>query len=509
MLTTILVILTVLILFLAAFLLFRTATWGSTPEPVDPIEVSEIDDWTVAEHLSRLIQLPTISYDDPARFNAKAFLSLHKELESMYPRLHRTLQVEKVNEYSLLYTWVGTNPELKPILLMSHIDVVPVDDDSDTAWTHPPFSGEIADGFVWGRGAQDIKSGVICTMESVECLLVEGYKPERTIYLAYGHDEELSGRHGAGAIVSVLKKRGVELEAVIDEGGAIFQSINPWVEGPVAMVGIGEKGFLSLVLTAETTGGHSAVPPRDTAIGKLSRAIARLEAHPMPYRLGPIISQLRPLSSELPFFFRVALANQWLFSGLLRSQLAADPKSAALVHTTTAPTMLSAGIKDNILPRQARAVINFRLLPGDSVLDVVHHLRKTIDDPEIQISPLYEDPLQRLASHGEKQQPADDPERIQRWGREAPPISDPEGPGYKMLETTIRQLYPDVLVTSALSTGATDARYYSEICPQVFRFMPFRFGPDDLRRIHGIDERMSIKNLGDGVRFFMAWIKKF
>ncbi len=198
----------------------------------------------------------------------------------------------------------------------------------------------------------------------------------------------------------------------------------------------------------------------------------------------------------------MAFANLWLFGGWVRRKLEAEPRTAALLRTTTAPTMLSAGVKDNILPRQARAVLNFRVLPGDTIQDVVDHVRRVIDDPEVHLEPL--DPPTIDPSSGQTDE-SDDP--VVRTGREASPISDPQGPGYAVLDTTIRQVFPEVAVVPALTTGATDARYYVPLCSQVFRFIPIRLAPSDQARAHGINERISIKNCGDLARFFARWIQ--
>ncbi|MCL4560449.1 MAG: M20 family peptidase [Chloroflexi bacterium] len=492
----------VLILFLVAVLLFRTAMYSSSSEPVEPAELVDIDDWTAAEHLSRAIRCQTISHQDPELFDRQAFLSLHKELESMYPRLHRLLKLEKVNQYSLLYTWPGSNPELKPILLMSHLDVVPVEAGSEKDWEHPPFSGEIAEGFVWGRGALDIKCGVTSILEAVECLVQGNFQPERTIYLAFGHDEEVSGMDGAGSIAKLLQERGVELETVVDEGGALVTDVVPWVDRPVAMVGVGEKGYLSLALAVDSPGGHSAAPPVITAIGRLSGAIHRLETQQMPDHLGTIKAMYHPLADELPMGVKMVFANLWLFGGWLRSRLEAMPRTAALIRTTTAPTMISAGVKDNILPRQARAVVNFRVLPEDTIQDVVDHVKRVIGDPEVRVESLYE-----TAIDPSPEQAGESVDPVVRTGRAASPVSDPLGPGYALLDTTIRQVFPDAAVAPTLTTGATDARYYVPLCAQVFRFMPIRMTPVDQLRPHGVNERISIKNIGDLARFFARWIQ--
>ena len=272
-----------------------------------------------------------------------------KHFKEMYPLLHQTLKCEIVKNRSLLYTWEGTRPELKPILIMAHQDVVPVDPDSLSTWTHPPFSGEIADGYIWGRGALDIKSQVVAALETVELFLKEGFHPQRTLYLAFGEDEEVGGL-GAQAIVELLKSRNVRLATVVDEGGLVMKDFFPGVTTPVAMVGVAEKGYLTLKLTAEGTPGHSSTPPTHTAIGILAEAITRIEAAPLPADINVSLPMYRSIGSELPFKFRLVLANLWLLGGLAEAELSKKPTTNAGIRTTTAVTIIQGGIKDNIIP---------------------------------------------------------------------------------------------------------------------------------------------------------------
>ena len=262
---TILVVVLVLILFLLAFLLARTGVYGKRIEPVDALEGIKVDVNLVAEHLANVIRKATISNLDPAKVDGKPFLELHKVLESMYPRVHATLARQVVNQYGLLYAWKGRKPELEPVLLAAHLDVVPVEAAGLDEWEHPPFSGQLADGYVWGRGTLDIKSQAIGILEAVENLLKEGYRPQRTVLLAFGHDEEVSGKLGAGTIAKKLEEEGVRLEAVLDEGGAVMEGLVPGIKSPVATIGVAEKGFLSLEFTARGDAGHSSIPPAHTA----------------------------------------------------------------------------------------------------------------------------------------------------------------------------------------------------------------------------------------------------
>jgi len=279
-----------LVLLLASALLlfvgvaaFRTLRFQSGQPPVERAPEVAVPAGA-AERLAGAVRIPTISHEDPAAFDAGAFQTLHAYLSTAFPRVHAQLRRETVGTHSLLYTWQGTDSSLKPMLLMGHLDVVPVEPGTEGQWQERPFSGRIADGFVWGRGAIDNKLSVLGTMEAVEMLLGEGFRPARTVYLAYGHDEEVGGARGAREIAALLKRRGVQLEMVLDEGGVIGDRLFPGVSAPTALVGIAEKGFVSLELSTRAAGGHSSLPPRQSAIGILSAAVARVEDNPMPAR---------------------------------------------------------------------------------------------------------------------------------------------------------------------------------------------------------------------------------
>jgi len=263
MLLTILVPVLALLIFVAAFLLIRASVFMRLPEPVEPVDLPEVNAEIAAGHLSLAIRARTVSYDDLPP-DALAFYELHRTLETLYPRVHATLEKQIVSDFSLLYRWRGSNLELPAVLFCAHLDVVPAGEDSLSQWQHPPFDGEIADEQVWGRGALDVKGQLIALMEAAEALIKAGFQPERTLYFAFGEDEEIGGQRGAARIAALLTERGEQLEAVLDEGGAIVQGTLPGVELPVALIGIAEKGYLTLRLRVEQPGGHSSAPPPST-----------------------------------------------------------------------------------------------------------------------------------------------------------------------------------------------------------------------------------------------------
>jgi carboxypeptidase PM20D1 len=461
----------------------RSALVSQPQAPMPPPPVAfHVDAMQAAERLAGAIRIPTVSEQEAGKTNLQTFIELHAYIERAFPKVHAVLKREVVGEYSLLYTWQGQRNDLKPIAVLAHMDVSPAEVEK-SLWTHPPFEGRIAEGFVWGRGTLDMKHGVIASLEAVETLLREDFRPLRTIYLAFGHDEEIGGRRGARQIAKTLAERGVRLGLTIDEGQAIVEGIMPGVAKPVALVGLAEKGYLTLELAVTGEGGHSSMPHSDMAVVRLARAIERLERNSMPATLqAPVTWMFDRLAPEMSFAYRTVFANRWLFEPLLLSQLARQPGPNALIRTTTAPTMLSAGAKENAMPTTARAHINFRLLAGQTFQGVIDHVRAVISDPKIEI---------KVAG--------------EPW--EAGRLSRMESFGYTVIERTIRQVYPEVVIAPSLTVGATDSIHYAAIADESYRFIPMRLKSGDLKRIHGIDERIAVADYARMVSFYAALIR--
>ncbi len=433
--------------------------------------------------LSTAIQQQTVTHPDTHRVEADAFLAFHDFLEEAYPRVHAEMVRETVSDYSLLYTWRGTDSTLDPVLFAGHLDVVPVDPATETEWTYPPFDGHSDGTYVWGRGAIDNRFTVIGIMEAVERLLADGFAPERTIYLAFGHDEERGGPEGARRVAALLASRGEELAYVLDEGPCITEGIVPGVRKPVALIGIAEKGAVTLKLTVKTSGGHSSAPQKETAIGLLSRAVSRLEAHQMPSRLDGVAQEMMLyLVPEMSFAKRMASANLWLFEPLVERQLSRARASNTIIRTTTAPTMLRSGFKENVLPAHAEAVVNFRILPGDSVSDVIEHVRRVVRDSRVHIDTL-----------GVTSEPSE--------------ISSTASRHFKTLQRTISEIFPSAAVVPSLMIARTDSRHYAGLTTNIYRFEPVRVGPDDVERIHGVDERVGIDDFVRGIAFYSRLIQ--
>ncbi|OHD65861.1 MAG: hypothetical protein A2176_03355 [Spirochaetes bacterium RBG_13_51_14] len=437
-----------------------------------------------AEHLAAAIRFKTISHQDQSKLDRREFTALHSYLRVTYPLLHRMLTREIVNDLSLLYTWKGSNEGAEPILLMAHLDVVPVEQGTENDWVHPPFAGVIDKDFVWGRGALDIKNSVIGLMEAVECLLRDGFAPTRTIYLAFGHDEEVIGMEGAAEISRTLRERGVRLAYVLDEGGFIRIDGMPGVKKPVAMVAVAEKGYLTLELVVNEAGGHSGMPPRRTAVGRVAAALCRLERNPFPARLTcPVRAMFESLGREAAPPYRYVYANIRLFKPVVMSRLSASPQSNAMIRTTIAPTMLKGSDKENMMPRSVSAVINIRILPDETRESVTARVKNVINDPGIIV-------MERKNSS--------DPS----------PVSDVRSPEYIALKNTILDLFPDTVVAPFLMVAATDSRHFASISRQILRFSPSRLSQEDMNLIHGTGERISIKNLEEIMTFYAELIRR-
>ena len=443
---------------------------------------SDADPDAVVQRLAEAVRIRTVSPQTPADFDAEPFLAFHAFLERSFPRAHGALEREIVADYSLLYTWRGSDTSLQPVLLTSHQDVVPVVPASLERWTYPPFSGAVAEGFVWGRGTLDDKVALMATLEAVESLVAAGFQPSRTVYLAFGHDEELGGDAGAKAITDLLESRGVRLWFSLDEGMVIVDGM-AGLEEPIAMIGVAEKGYMTLELIAHAQGGHSSMPPRESAIGRLATAIGRVEASPLPAHLEGVAGDLfDALAPMLPAGQRFAIGQRWLLGPFLVSALSDDPATNAMIRTTTAVTIVRGGVKANVLPSEATATVNFRIHPGDTFPEVVEFVREAVDDPEIEIEVV-------RASN-------------------ASPVSSSSSEAFAALSETIGEVFGGLPVVPALVVGGTDSKHYGRIADDAYRFAPIQIGLSDRTRVHGVDERIAIDVYREAPAFYQALIRR-
>ncbi|OJJ17194.1 hypothetical protein BKI52_31285 [marine bacterium AO1-C] len=436
------------------------------------------------EHLSKAITLRTISYSRTASVDTNAFKGLHRYFKSTFPLVHSQLKREVINELSLLYTWKGTDSRLKPVLLTAHLDVVPIEKGTEQNWTHPPFSGNINGGYIWGRGALDDKMNALGMLEAVEYLLKKGYTPKRTILLAFGHDEEVSGYRGAQKIADHLAKRNTKLEYVLDEGLFILEGQMPGVAAPVAYVGVAEKGYANVKISVASPGGHSSRPTTQTAVGILSQAIVNLEKEQFDASIeGATKEMMDYLAPEMSTPYKLAFANRWLFNPVIKKIMLGKSTTSAVLRTTTAPTILKGSPKSNVLPANPSAIINLRLKPGETKATILRHFKDAIGDDRVKVE-------------------------IQADEFNLPvPMSDLRSKSFKNLQKTIRQLFPESVVAPALMVGGTDSKYYRDLSKNIFRFTPLLLPVKDIDGLHGTNERVSKKGYQQLIRFYVQLIK--
>lgn len=472
-----------LLLLLAAVMAVNTLHKAPKKQKaVDTVPHIPLDKDSIAQHLSGMIKFKTITSYHMEDLDREAFLGFHRYLQDTYPLVHKTLEKEVVNEYGLLYKWSGTGSGKKPFLLMAHIDVVPADERTADKWEHPAFSGDIADGYVWGRGTIDMKGQLAAIMESVEYLLHEGFKPARDIYIALGFDEESMGAFGAQNIAGLLEQRGVHFDFVLDEGGVFMDGKEMGIKAMVATIGICEKGYTDIKLTAESTGGHASRPPKQTAVGALSKAIVALEKRQMKPKLNDALkAMLERVGGYMRFPLNVIAANLPLTKPILLKAFTSKPSGAAMVRTTTAPTMLKGSSAPNVLAEKAEANINFRISPSDDLELLLKHIKKTVGSgvkAEVAVSP--------------------HPSRV----------SGTESEAYSIIEQTAKEMFGDHVITPYLMVATTDSRWFGNITDGIYQFEPFRSLSEDYRKIHAAGERLAVDSLCEGVEYFIRLVKR-
>jgi carboxypeptidase PM20D1 len=364
---------------------------------------------------------------------------------------------------------------------MGHIDVVPIA--SPDKWSVDPFGGIIKENVIWGRGTIDDKFSVVSILEAVEMLLNEGFQPKRTTYLAFGHDEEVGGKQGAVAMAVYLKEQGITAEYVLDEGYAITQQLIPGIEGDVAFIGIAEKGSTTIELTVDMDGGHSSQPASETAIDVLANGVAKVKANPLEATLSePMMKFINEIGPEMGFVNKMAFANTSIFKPLIISTYESTGGTGnALIRTTTSPTIFQAGIKENIIPTNARALINFRIIPGQTNDDVLNHVNAVVNDERVK--------TQFFGFHSNPS-----------------PVSPTDSKGYDIINRTMKEVFTGVLTAPNLVIAATDSRHFTEISSNIYRFVPYHINESNIKSFHGIDERIPVNDYINAIRFYRQLI---
>lgn len=439
----------------------------------------DLDGQGAAERLSRAIQCKTINCADHSLTDYGPFDQLHALIRSGYPHVMAAGTMEVLGQRSLLITLPGSDPGLRPCLFMSHQDVVPVVEGTEEDWTYPAFSGAIAQGYIWGRGTLDIKNQVFGCLEAAEYLLSHGQRLRRTVYLAFGDDEETLNL-GAKTIAETLQSRGIQLEFVLDEGSCTIESGDAYgAPGTyIAPVELMEKGYADLELTVRSPGGHSSRPFGGTSLGRISQAIARIVEHPFPVRLTPVMAgafrAIAPYVTEEPLKTLVQDVDQ--NADAIARYCYETRALFPFVTTTIAPTVIrGSSAACNVMPQDMSAVVNFRIAEGETAEQVLSHVRQAVADESVELRFLQ----------------ANDPSATARS----------DGYGYARLVETMRRYFRDVVFLPSLTAGATDAHCYEIVCDTCLRYSPFLASPEDAARgVHGTDERISVRAYTQGIR---------
>jgi carboxypeptidase PM20D1 len=452
------------------------------------------------------IRIPTVSNANYNQTNFKPFDDFKAYLQKTFPLAYQSMDTATINNYGLVFHWKGKNPSLKPVLFLSHYDVVPVngyDASSDTSkaiifnindkpadpintvqkdWEYPPFSGAVEHGRIYGRGTIDMKCMLFGIMEASTQLISKGFQPNRDIYFAFGHDEEVSGANGAAKIAAYFKASNIEFDAVYDEGGIVAAPGIAGIKKPIALIGTAEKGVLTLKIKVKGTGGHSSMPPRNSSLVQAAKIIQQLDEEQLkPDIIPPVQNFLKNVGGEMSFVSQMGIANQWLLKPLLIKTLTNAPNTNALVRTTTAVTMAKGSDAENVLPTISEVTVNFRLLPGTTVAEVVDHVRKICKPYDTEIDTLS--------------------------AREASGISPVPTEGYNNMKKNIERLYPAAIVTPYLTIAATDAYKYQQVSKNIYRFLPLEINEYEQKIIHGYNEYISIENYRKVIDYFKGMME--
>ncbi len=448
-----------------------------------PAEAVDLDRFK--RNLSDAIKIQTISDRDSDKVDWSKFEQFHSFLRERYPLIHQKLSLEIVGKASLMYFWQGTDSSLDPIAMLAHQDVVPISPGTESAWEHDPFGGEEADGFIWGRGALDIKNHLIGVMEAIETLLKEGFTPQRSIYILFGHNEEIMDRETSGATLmcQVLKERGVHLEAILDEGGAILPvHVGKLLDVNLAGVGIAEKGYADFEISIDAVGGHSSQPPKHTALGKMANVIRDLENNQFKAELTPMMQELFDrIGRRVCFPAKLITCNLPLLKPLVLEIMKQIPPAACMTRTTTGVTMASGSPAPNVLPQRATINVNFRIMPGETIADVEQHIRKVSSVKDIEV---------KLVK-----------------GKEPSAISPTDSKAFRAIEEICYGMNQKNLVAPYLVMGGTDACNYEAVCENIYRYSPYMVNTELLLTTHGTNERIPVDCLADGIAFFKRYIR--
>ncbi len=460
-------------------ILFKTFRYGKDMPVQTASGHGNMPDSAVA-HLQKAITHKTISWGGNRAADTSEFMAFKNFLVRTYPLVHSRLSLQEFGGFTYLYKWEGKNSSLPPYVLMAHYDVVPVEEAALSKWTCQPFGGELKDDKVWGRGAVDDKASVIAMLEAVEKLLQENFTPDRTVYVSLGHNEEIGGIGGAEEVAKWFRQNNIKPALVLDEGGMITKTMK-YTDRPVALISTAEKGYMSFELKVELAGGHSSQPKQETAIDVLNKALVNLRKLQMPVHFTePVEEMFLRLGKQIPFKERMAFANRWLFEKMIAKAAESDGQQNALFHTTLVPTLINAGIKDNVIPSVATAIVNCRLLPSETLDNVEAFMKKQMADDRVAIR------------------------RLNEEFYNAPAITSFTGKGFQHVEGLVYKTVKDVLPVPFQLMGTTDSRHFQDISEAVIRFTPFT----DVKGYHGIDEHIELADFRQMIFFYTLFLKE-
>ena len=461
--------------------LFRPKKPEITPLPAEKADVDRY-----RRHLSQAIRIKTISNRDTDKVDWSAFDALHAFIDAEYPLICEKLEKTVVPPANLVYRWKGSRPELDAVALLAHQDVVPVTKGTEQDWTHPAFDGVDDGEFIWGRGALDMKNHLIGVLEAVESLLEDGFEPERDVYLLFGDNEEVvaNDKNGARDIMEYLKAKGVRLDCVLDEGGAMLP-VN--IKGVIkdkylAGIGIAEKGYADIEISVPAKGGHSSAPPKHSAVGELANVIRDLENHQFKAAFSENMKLLfEAIARNTTYPVRLVTCNIKALYPVLLQVCKLIPPAACMVRTTTGITMTQGSPAANVLPQRASITVNFRAMPGTSTEDLVSHIKQVVRNKNIEVNVLN--------------------------SKEASKFSPLDSRAFRIIERLCLATEPNSIVAPYLVMGGTDACNYEPICDNIYRYGPFRADAALMMCCHGTNERIPVACMKDGLLFFKNFIR--
>ena len=472
------IILALVVVFLAVVLI-RAAMFKPKDSGKKEFEEVEFDRAAAVNVLGELVKCRTVSYNDHSLEDDAEFEKLIGKLPELYPNVVKTCHMQRFDDRGLLFHWKGKG-DGKPSVLMAHYDVVPVEEEN---WTHPAFDAEIVDGVMWGRGTLDTKVTFNGILSAAENVIKQGFTPENDIYFAFSGGEEVNG-NGAKNIVKYFKDNGIELEMVVDEGGAVVEDVFPGVKQPCGLIGIAEKGMLNLEYSIASSGGHASAPAPHTPVGQLAIACTKVEAHPFKAHFTkPVLEMFDTLGRHSSFLYRMIFANLWCFGGVLDNMCKkSGGELNALMRTTVAFTQMSGSKAPNVIPPSVSMVSNLRLNPEDSVNGAVEYIRSVINDPAVKLTV------------GDHMEPS--------------PISRTDCAGWERVSNAVAGTWKGCLVAPYLMVQCSDSRHYGEISDRVYRFSAMDLTAEERHTIHGNDEHIRLETIEHSVEFFIRVIKQ-